>query len=227
MTLAQKIKYLRQKAGLTQQEFADKLSISRSTLAGYEAESKLPSYQVLIQIANYFNVTTDYLLDAGLFEEKTYHLITLYRDVILKKLYDEGLITKHLYNELHYCSMEKCVMFLSTVISDVTGNDNKIHFSYSSALGELGKSMYETLTSEQKEQFKFHALEEGPTSQKQQEILEKIDELSLEQQSKILDYINMSYEIEKASVVAAAGARSNTQGKSSPSSGTEGGAMVG
>lgn len=224
MTLSQKIKYLRQKFGLTQQEFADKLSISRSTLAGYEAESKLPSYQVLIQIANFFNVTTDYLLNAGLFEEKTYNLVILYRDAILKKIYDEGLITKHLYNELHYCSTEKCVMFLSTVISDITGNVDEIHYTYSAHLGEIGKAMYETLTAEQKEQFKFQALKEEPSSQKQQEILEKIDDLSPEQQSKILDYINMSYEIQKASVVAAADAQKHldSQGKLSPSSGTEG-----
>lgn len=222
MALSQKIKYLRQKAGLTQQELADKLSLSRSTLAGYEAESKLPSYQVLIQIANFFNVTTDYLLDAGLFEENTFRLVILYRDIILKKIYDEGLITNHLYNELHYCSMEKCVMFLSTMISDVSGTPEKIQYSYSPHLGELGKAVYETLTAEQKELFRFQALDEGSIFQKQQEIFDKIDNLSPEQQSKILDYINMSYEIEKASVVAATEKRSSCLGKSSPSSGTEG-----
>lgn len=69
MNIAQRIKQLRELAHLTQQELADKLSISRSTLAGYESENKQPSYQVLAQIATIFKVPTDYLLGVGVFEE--------------------------------------------------------------------------------------------------------------------------------------------------------------
>lgn len=69
MGIAQKIKQLREFAHLTQQELAEKLSISRSTLAGYESENKQPSYQVLAQIAAYFKVPTDYILGVGVFEE--------------------------------------------------------------------------------------------------------------------------------------------------------------
>ena len=68
MNISKKIKQLREFANLTQQELADKLSISRSTLAGYESENKQPSYQVLAQIAEFFNVPTDFLLDVGVFK---------------------------------------------------------------------------------------------------------------------------------------------------------------
>ena len=62
MGIAQRIKELRESAHLTQQELAKKISISRSTLAGYESENKQPSYQVLAQIAAVFKVPTDYIL---------------------------------------------------------------------------------------------------------------------------------------------------------------------
>ncbi len=59
----EKILEQRKRKGITQQELADALNISRSTLAGYEAENKKPSYKVLVRMAEYFGVTTDYLLE--------------------------------------------------------------------------------------------------------------------------------------------------------------------
>lgn len=69
MGIAQRIKELRESAHLTQQELAKKISISRSTLAGYESENKQPSYQVLTQISAIFKVPTDYILGVGIFED--------------------------------------------------------------------------------------------------------------------------------------------------------------
>ena len=69
MGIAQRIKELRESTHLTQQELAKKVSISRSTLAGYESENKQPSYQVLAQIAAVFKVPTDYILGVGIFED--------------------------------------------------------------------------------------------------------------------------------------------------------------
>lgn len=231
MNLAMRIQQLRKKAGLTQQELADKLSISRSTLAGYETESKQPSYDVLVQIAHYFNVSTDYLLCAGLFSEETYSLVVMYRDVILKKVFEAGLITKSVYHELHYCDMDKCIIFLSTIISSITGDKNEIRFSYSYNLGSICKQMFETLTAEQKENFRYTGVSDIELSNHQTELINKMNELPYEQQNKIADYINMSYEIEKASSSVAAdrvaedpGIYNPTtkQGKLYPSNGTEG-----
>ena len=39
-----------------------KLSLTKSVISAYETGLRLPSYDVLIQIAKIFNVTTDYLL---------------------------------------------------------------------------------------------------------------------------------------------------------------------
>ena len=60
--LGERIAELRKGSGMTQEDLAEALNISRSTLAGYEAENKKPSFDVTLRIAKHFGVTTDYLL---------------------------------------------------------------------------------------------------------------------------------------------------------------------
>ncbi len=84
MGIAQRLKELRESAHLTQQELAKKISISRSTLAGYESENKQPSYQVLAQIATFFKVPTDYILGVGIFED--WDLLLQNKESIIKQI---------------------------------------------------------------------------------------------------------------------------------------------
>ncbi|WMT29961.1 helix-turn-helix transcriptional regulator [Bacillus aerius] len=60
--LGKRITSLRKQAGLTQEELAKKLNVSRSALSQYELGTRDPNYELLIKIANFFEVTTDYLL---------------------------------------------------------------------------------------------------------------------------------------------------------------------
>ena len=57
-----KLKELRTKKGLTQQELAVKLNIARSTYNGYEQNFSEPSIEMLCNIANIYNVSLDYLV---------------------------------------------------------------------------------------------------------------------------------------------------------------------
>lgn len=88
--ISQVLKKLRNSNNLTQQEMADQLGISRSTLAGYESENKQPSYETLIQIAKKFDVSTDYLL--GVTDAKMQHGLTNFEEKY--PLYEE----KYKYN---------------------------------------------------------------------------------------------------------------------------------
>lgn len=56
------LKSLRKSFGLTQDELANKLDVSRSTIGMYENGSREPDYETLETIADFFNVDTDYLL---------------------------------------------------------------------------------------------------------------------------------------------------------------------
>ena len=60
--LAEQIKYLRIKMGLTQRQLAEKLKIGPSAIGMYEQGRRAPSIDMIIQIANIFEVSVDYLL---------------------------------------------------------------------------------------------------------------------------------------------------------------------
>lgn len=55
-------KLLRKSSGLSQQELADKLGISKSAVNMYERGERNPNFEVLEIIADFFNVDIDYLL---------------------------------------------------------------------------------------------------------------------------------------------------------------------
>lgn len=52
---------LRKGQNLSQQELADKLKVSKSTVSMWEIGERFPSMEVYEQIADYFNVDIDYL----------------------------------------------------------------------------------------------------------------------------------------------------------------------
>lgn len=58
-----KLRKIRENKGLLQKEVADALKISTSTIGMYEQNRREPDNDTLKKIANYFNVSTDYLLD--------------------------------------------------------------------------------------------------------------------------------------------------------------------
>ena len=53
---------LRKEHNMTQSDLAKVLHKTRSTVSGYETEGKEPDYDLLCSIAQYFGVSTDYLL---------------------------------------------------------------------------------------------------------------------------------------------------------------------
>lgn len=62
MNLGYTIKELRKEKRLTQDQLASLLNLKRSTIAGYETNRKQPDNATLIAIADFFNVSLDYLL---------------------------------------------------------------------------------------------------------------------------------------------------------------------
>lgn len=71
--LGNKIKELRRQKKLTQAQLAEKLNVTRSAVALWEIDNTDPDLENVIAIADFFDITTDYLLgvtdDAG---RKTY-----------------------------------------------------------------------------------------------------------------------------------------------------------
>ena len=60
--LGKRLKELRSERGLTQKEVAEALKLNSVTYLHYEKEQREPPLAVLVEMAKYFGVTTDYLL---------------------------------------------------------------------------------------------------------------------------------------------------------------------
>lgn len=60
--LGDTIRKLREEKGLKSSYVAEILNVANSTYSGYENNKSEPNYEILIKIADYFDVTIDYLL---------------------------------------------------------------------------------------------------------------------------------------------------------------------
>lgn len=80
------LKKLRLEEGLTQQQLADRLGVTKSVVSYYELQERYPSPEVLTKLASVFHVTTDFLL--GLERSETLDLTGLDEEdiVTLKRL---------------------------------------------------------------------------------------------------------------------------------------------
>ena len=57
------LKNLRMSKGLSQEELSNKFGVSTSTIGMYETNKREPNFDLLKEFANFFNVSTDYLLE--------------------------------------------------------------------------------------------------------------------------------------------------------------------
>ena len=103
------MKKLREEKGLMQQDVCNALDIEQSTLANYENNRRVPKTDILIEIANYYGVSLDYLVGRTddrfdgskrrpkdlnkflqqseiIFDGDTYNLTDEDRDLVMKSL---------------------------------------------------------------------------------------------------------------------------------------------
>jgi len=62
MNISVRIQTLRKNRGISQEELADKIGVSRQAVSKWESEQSTPDIDKIILLSNYFDVTTDYLL---------------------------------------------------------------------------------------------------------------------------------------------------------------------
>ncbi|MBR1969744.1 MAG: helix-turn-helix transcriptional regulator [Clostridia bacterium] len=88
--LSTSIKLLRTSRGLSQVELAKKLSVTKQTVSNWENDNIQPSIDMLERLADYFGVSTDYLLGRtedsiistqGLTNDEIAHIVLLINDL--------------------------------------------------------------------------------------------------------------------------------------------------
>ncbi|MDE5649310.1 MAG: helix-turn-helix domain-containing protein [Oscillospiraceae bacterium] len=62
MKFSEKVRKLRIRSGLSQEELSEKLDVSRQTISKWEAGNSFPEIEKLISMSDFFQVSIDYLL---------------------------------------------------------------------------------------------------------------------------------------------------------------------
>lgn len=62
MTLGSRIQELREEKNISRKHLAQILKISYSAMSKYETNERFPEKEILVQLADYFNVSIDYLI---------------------------------------------------------------------------------------------------------------------------------------------------------------------
>ncbi len=70
MNMADRIQYLRKAKGISQEELADKVGVSRQAVSKWESEQSTPDLEKVIILSDFFGVTTDYI-QKGLNRQQT------------------------------------------------------------------------------------------------------------------------------------------------------------
>ena len=89
--LNERIKELRTANKLTQIELAKNLNVSKQCISNWENNNILPSIDMLVKIAKYFSVSTDYLLGINndkyidvskLSDTQVAHIVQIINDIV-------------------------------------------------------------------------------------------------------------------------------------------------
>lgn len=104
------LKAARKKSGKTQKEVAEGIGIGQGTYKNYETGAREPNGETLVAIANYFGVTTDYLLGRPTAQPPTDALERLFSEKSFSAL-EEELIRK--YMELPHEARQAVVRFIN------------------------------------------------------------------------------------------------------------------
>lgn len=105
MNLGEKIKEARKQCGLSQEQLAEKMNVSRSAIAKWETDKGLPDLENLKMLSSLLNVSVDYLLDDGkMIEEyvtREPYMLSNYGKGSKKKKKDRAIREKFPNGEIH------------------------------------------------------------------------------------------------------------------------------
>lgn len=91
-----RIQQLRKERGLTQEQLAEKLNVSQNTIAKIESGLRRPSIDFLLELSEFFGVSTNYLV-LGIQPEDMGYDAYVHIKVYIKKKYTKLAIEKLLH----------------------------------------------------------------------------------------------------------------------------------
>lgn len=104
-----KLKMLREQNNLTQEQFAKKFNLLKSSVSMYENNIRLPNVELIKEFANYFNVSIDYLLDND--SSNVNDEVLKEKEILKKALQKSGFMSSE--EDLTDVELEKVMKFIS------------------------------------------------------------------------------------------------------------------
>lgn len=124
------IRELRKKQNISMKELGLSIGVSESTVSLYENGKRQPDYDTLIRIADYFNVSTDYLLGHTCTQNESNDIFIDGEKQLIKKY---RLLDQHgqkAVNSVLDVELERC--------SKAGDSDNLVEIPYVARSGERG-----------------------------------------------------------------------------------------
>lgn len=115
------LKELRKEKGLTQQQLAEIMNVSNRSISRWETGSNMPDLDLLIFIANYYDVDLKEILDG---ERKDKPMEKEMEETILKTADYSNEEKMRLIKRLHYCFIAGAIAFFVYLILDINGLNN-------------------------------------------------------------------------------------------------------
>lgn len=115
------LKELRKEKGLTQQQLAEIMNVSNRSISRWETGSNMPDLDLLISIANYYDVELKEILDG---ERKDKPMEKEMEETVLKVADYSNEEKIFLIKRLHYVFIAGAIAFLVYFILDINGLSN-------------------------------------------------------------------------------------------------------
>ena len=112
------LKELRKEKGLTQEQLAEKLNVSRRTVSRWETGNNLPDLDVLIEMADYYEVDLRELLDG---ERKSEEMNKEMEETVLKVADYSNEEKNRLMKNLHFFSKVGVIAFTIFIVLEYFG----------------------------------------------------------------------------------------------------------
>ncbi|KXS42559.1 MULTISPECIES: helix-turn-helix domain-containing protein [unclassified Candidatus Frackibacter] len=121
MLFKKRFKKLRKRNNLTQKELAQHLNLAPSTISFYEVGERTPDYKTLIKIADYFDVSLDYLFGRiHIHNYETVNYLKQLPDSLIDELSSEPKVLNQLLENIYLAKNKQIkVEDLSKIINTI------------------------------------------------------------------------------------------------------------
>lgn len=106
MDFSEKILSLRKSRGLTQEQLAEKLNVSRQSVSKWESGQAIPELETIVALCRVFDITTDYLLKPSEMDELSI------KTEMLEKQQQLLLIREQRYKRIFTCIVYSLGIYL-------------------------------------------------------------------------------------------------------------------